>query len=78
MIADALKPAVISRVELVGTTAAQVWLDEDQRSLAIGKMGQNIALASQLVGLNINLVQSEKSTQERQAELDEQVDEAVE
>lgn len=59
MIADALKPAVISRIELVDDVNARVWLDEDQRSLAIGRMGQNIALASQLVGLNINLVQSE-------------------
>ncbi|HEX2978536.1 MAG TPA: transcription termination factor NusA [Candidatus Babeliales bacterium] len=61
MIADALKPAVISRVEVVDGSNAQVWLDEDQRSLAIGKMGQNIALASQLVGLNLNLVQGERT-----------------
>ncbi len=59
LIKDALKPAVISRVELVDNKNANIWLDEDQRSLAIGKGGQNIALASQLVGVNIHLVQSE-------------------
>jgi transcription termination/antitermination protein NusA len=59
LIRDALKPAVISRIELVDNKNAHVWLDEDQRSLAIGKGGQNIALASQLVGLNIHLVQGE-------------------
>ncbi len=60
LVADALKPAIINRVELIDKSSANVWLDEDQRSLAIGRMGQNIALASQLTGVNINLIQSEK------------------
>ncbi|MGE0207031.1 MAG: transcription termination factor NusA [Candidatus Babeliales bacterium] len=59
LVAQALKPALVNRVEVVGDNA-NVWLDEDQRSLAIGRMGQNILLASRLTGLNINLVQSEK------------------
>ncbi len=59
LIKDALKPAVVNRVELVDSKNAHVWLDEDQRSLAIGKGGQNILLASQLVELNIHLVNSE-------------------
>ena len=59
LIRDALKPARINRVELVDDQNAQVWLDEDQRSLAIGKMGQNITLASRLTGVNIHLMQSE-------------------
>jgi transcription termination/antitermination protein NusA len=59
LVKDALKPAIISRVDLVDSKNAHVWLDEDQRSLAIGKGGQNIMLASQLVGLNIHLVQAE-------------------
>ncbi len=55
---NALKPAQIDRVELVDDDkAAKVWLEEDQRALAIGKMGQNIALASRLTGLDIQLVQ---------------------
>jgi N utilization substance protein A len=53
---QALKPAEIRRV-LVKDGTAQVWLDSDQRSLAIGKMGQNISLASQLCGLDIQLVE---------------------
>lgn len=60
MVANALKPAIVNRVELVGDGLARVWLDEDQRSLAIGRMGQNIALASQLVGMDINLMGGEK------------------
>ena len=60
LIKDALKPAQIDRVELADNKAARVWLDEDQRSLAIGKMGQNISLASQLVGLDIQLVEKKE------------------
>lgn len=57
---DSLKPAEINRVEISDDNqSARVWLDDDQRSLAIGKMGQNIALASRLSGVNIELVQTE-------------------
>jgi transcription termination/antitermination protein NusA len=63
LIAQALKPAQVNRVELVDTKNAHVWVDEDQRSLAIGKMGQNIALASKLVGIDIHLVQPENISQ---------------
>jgi transcription termination/antitermination protein NusA len=66
---NALKPAHINRVEVIDNKNANVWLDEDQRSLAIGKMGQNISLACQLTGLNIHLMKNE--------ELDEQADEVV-
>lgn len=64
LLVNALKPAVINRIELVTGNKADVWLDEEQRSLAIGRMGQNIALASQLTGLNINLVQAPVREQE--------------
>lgn len=50
-----LKPAEIDRVELVDDDKVVVWLAPDQRSYAIGKMGQNINLASSLVGLAIQL-----------------------
>ncbi|MBN1549236.1 transcription termination factor NusA [Candidatus Babeliales bacterium] len=57
LIRRSLKPAEIERVELEGDGRVKVWLDEDQRSLAIGKMGQNIQLASRLTGVQIDLVQ---------------------
>ncbi|MCL4361723.1 transcription termination factor NusA [Candidatus Dependentiae bacterium] len=59
LIKDALKPAVVNRVEITDNKNANVWVDEDQRSLAIGKMGQNILLASQLTDINIHLVKNE-------------------
>lgn len=55
-VANALKPAQIDRVE-VENSVARVWLDESQRSLAIGKMGQNISLAVKLTGYDIQLIQ---------------------
>ncbi len=59
LVKNALKPAEINRVVVDDDgRSALVWLDDDQRSLAIGKMGQNIALASQLTGVQIELVQS--------------------
>ena len=58
LVKDALKPAEINRVALLNSQTANVWLDEDQRSIAIGKMGQNISLASKLTGVNIQLVQA--------------------
>ncbi|EKD48593.1 MAG: hypothetical protein ACD_64C00240G0001 [uncultured bacterium] len=62
LIRHALKPAQIDRIELVeNDTIARVWLGEDQRALAIGRMGQNISLASRLTGVNIQLVQNEKA-----------------
>ena len=54
LIRDSLKPAQINRVEVLDQENANVWLNEDQRSLAIGKMGQNISLASRLSGFNIH------------------------
>lgn len=57
---SALKPAEINRIVLSDDNAvARVWLDDDQRSLAIGKMGQNINLASKITGVEIELVQSD-------------------
>lgn len=63
LVKNALKPADIDRVEINAESGvAQVWLADDQRSLAIGKMGQNIILASRLVGMEIQLMnKSEES-----------------
>jgi len=64
LIKTALKPAEVNRVELTDNRNAQVWVDEDQRSIAIGKGGQNIALAAQLTGVEIHLVKTEGLSQE--------------
>ena len=64
LIRDALKPAEVNRVEILDDKSANVWVDEDQRSVAIGKMGQNIGLASQLTGIDIHLVKNEAQESE--------------
>lgn len=79
MVKNALKPAIINNVEIKNNKAL-VSLDDDQRSLAIGKGGQNIALAARLVGMDINLVQSSSELATRRAELlfDDQLEEVSE
>ena len=63
LIVKSLKPAEVNRVEIL-EGSANVWVDEDQRSVAIGKMGKNIALASQLTGLELHLVKNEVTTED--------------
>jgi len=56
-IAEALKPAKISKVELDETAhLAKVYVTQDQRALAIGKSGQNVRLASHLTGWEIDIL----------------------
>lgn len=69
MVRNALKPAIVNKVDIRGNRA-YVWVDEDQRSLAIGRMGKNISLASALCGLDIELVQSNEN-KENSSDLDE-------
>lgn len=55
LVAQSLKPAEIDNVQITEDGRAIVWLAQDQRSIAIGKMGQNISLAAKLVGVEIQL-----------------------
>ena len=60
-IARALSPATVSRVITDERRHhAQVIVDEDQLSLAIGKSGQNSRLAVQLTGWGIDLITDEE------------------
>ena len=54
---DALKPAKVNRVEVMDGRA-KVWLDEDQRSVAIGRLGQNVTLAARLTGVDIDIAEN--------------------
>lgn len=60
LVKAALKPAEIRQVEIDGKRA-KVWLDDEQRSIAIGKMGKNISLASELLGVEIELMENKKN-----------------
>ncbi len=74
LVRNALKPAMIDRVEVVNNQIAKVWLDEDQRALAIGRMGQNISLASRLTGLDIQLMKNDNETVRRDTKEDYESD----
>ncbi len=63
----ALSPAKIQSIELdQKNTKAKVFVDEIQAPLAIGKNGVNVNLASELTGLNIDIIQV-KSTENSQS-----------
>lgn len=56
MIATALKPAQINSITLNwDNQSADVLVEEDQLSLAIGRRGANVRLASRLAGWDINI-----------------------
>lgn len=59
--ANALSPAKVSQVRITDLNNRQmeVIVGEDQLSLAIGKRGQNVRLATRLVGWDINIVSEE-------------------
>lgn len=61
-IANALSPAKISGVKIEDKNTAVVSVPEDQLSLAIGKDGRNVRLASNLSGWKIDIKASGKSS----------------
>lgn len=55
-IANALSPAEIAKIELDEVTKrARVFVTEDQQSIAIGRGGQNVRLASKLTGYELDI-----------------------
>lgn len=65
MIPNALSPAQIEEVQIYTKIGrAIVLVREDQLSLAIGKRGQNVRLASKLVGIDIEIMTFEELTEE--------------
>ena len=69
---NALNPASINRVAVrdYETRDMEVIVSEDQLSLAIGKKGQNVRLASKLVGWNLDI----KSEAEKKAEVEAEIE----
>ena len=68
---NALQPAEVSKVVLdEDAERIEVVVPEEQLSLAIGRRGQNVRLASQLTGLDIDIMTEEEESQRRQAEFE--------
>jgi len=75
-ISRALSPAKISSMKIIDEDGrVSVYLKPDQVSLAIGKGGQNIKLASKLVGLEIDVFRELADNEEEDVDLDEFSDE---
>ncbi len=71
-IVNALAPAEVSKVVLdEDARRIDVVVPEDQLSLAIGRRGQNVRLASQLSGWDIDIMTEEQETERRQKEFAE-------
>ena len=64
--ANALNPAKISKVLILDQAGKrmEVIVEEKQQSLAIGKKGQNVRLASRLIGWQIDVKSEEQKKQE--------------
>jgi transcription termination/antitermination protein NusA len=68
-VVNALQPASVSRVVLdEEEERIEVVVPDDQLSLAIGRRGQNVRLASQLTGSAIDIMTEDESNEKRQAE----------
>jgi N utilization substance protein A len=67
----ALSPAKVTRVQITDPESRklEVIVEDSQLSLAIGKKGQNVRLASKLIGWDIDI----KSEEEKRREIEEQM-----
>jgi N utilization substance protein A len=71
-IVNALQPAEVSKVVLDPDEGrVEVVVDEAQLSLAIGRRGQNVRLASQLTGWQIDILTEAQESERRQKEFAE-------
>jgi len=69
---NALQPAEVSKVVIDEDAARiEVVVPDEQLSLAIGRRGQNVRLASQLTGLDIDIITESDESARRQAEFAE-------
>ncbi|RFC68602.1 MULTISPECIES: transcription termination factor NusA [Mesorhizobium] len=71
-IVNALQPAEVAKVVLdEEAERIEVVVADDQLSLAIGRRGQNVRLASQLTGWDIDILTEQEESERRQKEFSE-------
>ena len=76
-IREALSPAEVVKVEIDGKKA-KVSVTEDQQSIAIGKQGQNVRLASRLTGYDIDIELSKAAPKKKKANVEDSLLSAIE
>ena len=76
-IREALSPAEVTKVEIDGKKA-KVYVSDEQQSIAIGKQGQNVRLASKLTGYDIDIVLQKATTKKKKQNVEDALLSAIE
>src|SRR5258705_11982973 len=72
LVVSALQPADVAKVVLdEQAERIEVVVPDEQLSLAIGRRGQNVRLASQLIGWDIDILTEQEESERRQKEFTE-------
>lgn len=75
LVVDALQPAAITKVCVDETgLPKEVVVNESQLSIAIGRRGQNVRLASKLTGLDLSILTEEEEMERRLSEVNRKTD----
>ena len=76
-IREALSPAEVMKVE-INDKKAKVYVTEDQQSIAIGKQGQNVRLASKLTGYELDIVLAKAAPKKKKQNVEDSLLSAIE
>ena len=76
-IREALSPAEIMKVE-IEDKKAKVYVSEEMQSIAIGKQGQNVRLASKLTGYDIDIVLQKATPKKKKQNVEDSLLSAIE
>ncbi|MBR2753775.1 transcription termination/antitermination protein NusA [Candidatus Saccharibacteria bacterium] len=76
-IREALSPAEVTKVE-IDDKKAKVYVSEEQQSIAIGKQGQNVRLASKLTGFDIDIVLQKATVKKKKQNIEDSLLSAIE
>lgn len=75
-IREALSPAEVIKVEVEGKSA-KVYVSEEQQSIAIGKQGQNVRLASKLTGYDIDIILQKATPKKKKQNVEDSLLDAI-
>ena len=76
-IREALSPAEVTKVEIEGKHA-KIYVTEDQQSIAIGRQGQNVRLASKLTGYDLDIELAEAPKKKKKQNVEDSLLSAIE
>ena len=80
-IREALSPAEVAKIEIEENgkkKRAKVYVTEDQQSIAIGKQGQNVRLASKLTGYDIDITLQAATKKKKKQNVEDSLLSAIE